>query len=321
MLLLRLPHFGLVLDFQPLHLFFGEFCLWVDIAHVILLVVVVGEFYAHILGYYRGPSSRAAHLLDRGLRLAEEVAFGPVLEHSRLVAAESSPLHMPHGLLEERLVFLHLSVQDLQFLSRLFQALHQICLGYVANIRDPLLARFAGAVLNFHLVQLATEMLDTGLEVQDHLLTLVMRFFGLLVLLFSSGQVSLHVVNLLTGHRLQTLQLHLFEVIFDTLALVSQRHEFPLVPGFQVLEILQVVFLRGVLLDDLVHIVQARRFSDVEESLLKLLLSLLIGLSRVLERIFVRVVFIWSGEAAYFWIFTGLVLLDFALVNVLGVVY
>ena len=205
LLLLRFSHFCLVFNFQPFHFFFGELCLWVDIAHVILLVIVIRKFYANILRYDWGTSTRVAYWLHCGLRLAKEVAFRTVFEHTSLVAAEASTLDVLHGLLEKRSVFLHLSVQDLELLARLLQALHEVFLCYDADVGDPRLTRFTGSIFNFHLIQLAAEMLDTGLEVQDHLLTLVMRFFGFLMLLFSSGQVSLHVVNLLTGHRLQTL--------------------------------------------------------------------------------------------------------------------
>ena len=143
-------------------------------------------------------------------------------------------------------------------------------------------------------------MFDTCLEVQDHFLTLIVCFFGLLVLLFSSSQVSLHIVNLLACHCLQALELHLFEVIFHALALISQTHELSLVSCFEVLEILQIVLLGGVLLDDLVDIGKTRRFPNVEQSLLKLLLSLLVGLSRVLKSIFIRIIFIRRDHSATF---------------------
>jgi len=49
-------------------------------------------------------------------------------------ATNTSSFYLRHGLLEKCWVFLHLHVEELQFLAGLLKAFHEVLLGYFANV-------------------------------------------------------------------------------------------------------------------------------------------------------------------------------------------
>ena len=91
-------------------------------------------------------------------------------------------------------------------------------------------------------------MLDTGLEIQEHFLDLVIGFSCLLVLLLGLGKISLHVINLLPGHCLEPLKFHLLKIVFDSLSLISKVHKLLLILSLDIFEVLISITLSSKLL-------------------------------------------------------------------------
>ena len=81
-------------------------------------------------------------------------------------------------------------------------------------------------------------MLDTGLQVQEHFLDLVVGFSCLLVFLLGLGKISFHVVYLLPGHCLEPLKFHLLKIVFDSLSLISKVHQLLLILCLDIFKVL-----------------------------------------------------------------------------------
>lgn len=132
--LLALPDLRLPLDLDPFDFLFGKLCLRIDITHVVLLVIVFWQLYAHILRYHRWCRLLSICFIHGSLGALEEIAPRPLLKHITLVTAKSTSLHIIHGLLEQININLQVFVEYFQFLPRLLKTFHDVFLCYLCNI-------------------------------------------------------------------------------------------------------------------------------------------------------------------------------------------
>ena len=83
---------------------------------------------------------------------------------------------MRQTLVEKFRILLHIPIKDLQLLTRLLKALNQIFLWDLFYVLEG-----AAGIFYNDLVQFATEVLYTSLEVEEHLFDFVVGFLGFFV--------------------------------------------------------------------------------------------------------------------------------------------
>jgi len=217
-------HFVLMLYLHSFNFLFSQLSLRISLTHIIILIIFLWQLNPHILTHHY-----------RILRL-KIVALWLLMW-----ATNASSFYLRHGQLEKCWVFLHLHVEELQFLAGLLKAFYKVLLGDFA---------YVNGITSFDddFVQFAAKMLDTGLEVQKHFLDLVVGFSSLLILLLGLGKISLHVVYLLPSHCLETFKFHLLKIIFDSLSLISKVHQLLLILCLDISKVLISITLSSKLL-------------------------------------------------------------------------
>lgn len=139
--LLAFPDLRLPLDLDPFNFLFGKLCLRIDITHVVLLVIVFWQLYAHILRYHWWCRLLSICFIHGSLGALEEITSRSLLKHITLIAAKSTSLHIIHSLFEQIKINLQVFVEYFQFLPRLLQTFNNIFLCDLRNILKFLFVR------------------------------------------------------------------------------------------------------------------------------------------------------------------------------------
>ena len=111
------PHFVLMFYLHSFNFLFCQLGLRIGLTHIIILIIFLWQLYPDILTHNYGIL---------GIKI---VALWLLMW-----ATNASSFYLRHRLLEKGWVFLHLLVEELQFLPGLFKAFHKVLLGDFAYV-------------------------------------------------------------------------------------------------------------------------------------------------------------------------------------------